>query len=183
MNFFNIHKLYLKSVIKASIILLIIVAIIALWFIFSIVMTNLIETKESINFNYNEIKLEQVKSENGNFVILPNNLNLLKGNEQQLYVKIVNPTPIEQEIFSGGELSNSYPSSTQNKLTYSTNNGDVESYFSIFTPEISLQPSQIQAIPILLNIDESTPNGNYFLNFEIVIDDNMYSEVITVVVN
>ena len=44
------------------------------------------------------------------------------------------------------------------------------------------QPSEIQAIPAIVTIGEQTPAGNFFLTFSINIGGEIYTQVVTVVV-
>ena len=122
-------------------------------------------------------KLEQVKRETGNFVISPSNLNVKRGDSAKLYMKIENPTSVEQGgIFSGGTVQET--GSFSFIVTGGNGNADV----SVEAPPIMLQPSEIQAVPMIVTIGDSTAAGNYFLTFTTQIDTEKYTKVITVVV-
>ena len=122
-------------------------------------------------------KLEQVQRETGNFVISPSNLNVKRGDSAKLYVKVENPTAAAQTgVFAGGEVTTTTTESFHYTATGSPAGISVEA------PPISLQPSEVQAIPMIVEISDTTAAGNYFLTFSITIDTETYTKVVTVVV-
>lgn len=126
-------------------------------------------------------KLEQVKRESGNFVISPSNLNIQRGGDKKLYIKIENPESIAQDVFTaGGEVPS--PGGATDNFKYEVTGGSGTPDIKVEGPPIKLQASEIQAIPAIVSIGESTPSGNYFLSFEIIIGSNTYTQVVTVVV-
>jgi hypothetical protein len=127
-------------------------------------------------------KLEQVKRESGNFVISPSNLNVQRGEDAKLYIKVENPTSESQNnVFLGGTVQE-----TGNFRYTVTSSGTAD--ITVESPPINLQASEIQAIPTIVTIGESTTTGNYFLSFSITIgsdssgNPNTYTQVVTVVV-
>ncbi len=126
-------------------------------------------------------KLEQVKRESGNFVISPSNLNVQRGTDEKLYIKIENPSSVAQAVYTAGGVVPS-PGSASDSFTYSVTGGSGTPDISVEAPPINLQPSEIQAIPAIVTIGDSTPTGNYFLSFQTTIDSNIYTQVVTVVV-
>lgn len=123
-------------------------------------------------------KLEQVKRESGNFVISPSNVNIQRGTDEKVYIKIENPSSALQNVYDGLATLTTPTASGNNFGFVVTPNAAI----SVEAPPINLQASEIQAIPAIITVPESIGSGNYFISFEVEIDSNTYTQVVTITV-
>lgn len=129
-----------------------------------------------------QTKLDEVKRKTGNFLISPANLVIPRGDKAKLYMKVENPfsTDIGTPINLGD-------SSSTEKLKYSiSGTSNDPDGISIISPPISLSASEVEAIPMTITVDETVGSGDYFVSFDIEINDGTntkkYDSIITITV-
>ena len=129
-------------------------------------------------------KIDQVIREDGNFAFLTSTLNIQKGEEAKLYIKVRNPTGASDSVFSGGQIK-----STTDGLTVSviSAGGDGTALANdpiiVQGPPITLDAGEEEGYALIVSVDDSLATGNYFATFEISIGattPETYSETVTI---
>ncbi|NQZ85031.1 MAG: hypothetical protein HRU03_04905 [Nanoarchaeales archaeon] len=109
-----------------------------------------------------QVKIDQVKRESGNFAFSSSSLSLIQGasSPTKLYVKVRNPH-LNKFDFMGGELADS------GDISYTVSEGRVDAQggvFKIFSPPMSLESGTSEGYSLEVYADD-TPLGTYYITF------------------
>src|SRR5690606_22565853 len=96
-------------------------------------------------------KIEQVQRESGNFAFLSSTLNLIKGQEAKLYIKVRNPTGGELAIFNGGTI----PSTGDFSVSIIQAAGSPEAGFTVQGPPINLAAGEQNGYPLIVSAGDA----------------------------